>query len=92
MANAQRALRTFMDTVTFSTPRIPVIANVTAMPYQEEAIRDLLAQQLVSPVRWIDSIRYLERQGVATFEELGPGSVLKGMIAAIRAKAPGGRG
>lgn len=92
MANAQRALRTFMDTVTFSTPRIPVIANVTAMPYQEQAIRDLLAQQLVSPVRWIDSIRYLERQGVSTFEELGPGTVLKGMIAAIRAKAPGGRG
>lgn len=88
MANARQALRDFMDTLTFSAPRIPVIANVTALPHQGEAIRDLLAQQLVSPVRWIDSIRYLEQQGVTTFEELGSGTVLKGMIAAIRAKSP----
>ena len=92
MANAQQSLRTFMDTLPFSAPRIPVIANVTALPHQVGAIRDLLAQQLVSPVRWVDSIRYLERQGVTTFEELGPGTVLKGMIAAIHAKAPANRG
>uniref|UniRef100_Q49HJ4 [acyl-carrier-protein] S-malonyltransferase n=1 Tax=uncultured bacterial symbiont of Discodermia dissoluta TaxID=323654 RepID=Q49HJ4_9BACT len=84
MADAQQAFRAFMDALSFAVPRIPVIANVTALPHEEGTIRDVLAQQLISPVRWIDSIRYLERQRVATFEEVGPGTVLGGMIAAIR--------
>ena len=60
---------------------IPVIANVTAKPVQDpEVIRTLLVEQVYSPVFWEDSIQWLLAQGVDTFIEIGPGSVLGGLI------------
>ncbi len=68
-------------------PQRPVISNVDAQPHDDpEAIRDLLIQQVVSPVRWEDSLRYLLGQGFGTFYEIGPGRVLRGLLKRVDRK------
>ncbi|MNM63514.1 Malonyl CoA-acyl carrier protein transacylase [compost metagenome] len=63
---------------------VPVVANVTARPVQNGAeIKDLLVRQVYSPVLWEDSVGWLLSQGVDTFVEIGPGSVLTGLIKKI---------
>lgn len=67
-----------------SVPHFPVISNVTALPETEpEPIRQNLAQQITSVVRWEDSMRYIVSQGVNTFLEIGPGKILKGILRRI---------
>jgi [acyl-carrier-protein] S-malonyltransferase len=62
----------------------PVISNVTAEPLaQPDAIRHELIAQVTSPVRWIASVRRMAADGVDTFVEVGPGSVLTGLIKRI---------
>jgi [acyl-carrier-protein] S-malonyltransferase len=74
--------------VPMTKPRIPVISNVDAQPHDDpEEIRALLARQVVSPVRWEDSIRYLLAAGFDTFYEVGPGRVLQGLMKRIDRKA-----
>ncbi|MEO7912119.1 MAG: ACP S-malonyltransferase [Roseiflexaceae bacterium] len=64
--------------------RTPVISNVTAEPLtQADAIRRELIAQVTSPVRWIASVRRMAANGVDTFVEIGPGSVLTGLIKRI---------
>ncbi len=70
--------------VTFHAPAIPVIANITARPYDGAAVRDTLGRQIGQSVRWLDSVLYLLDQGVTTFEEIGPGTVLTKLVAQIR--------
>ncbi|WP_019638125.1 ACP S-malonyltransferase [Paenibacillus fonticola] len=63
---------------------IPVVANVTASSVrQAEDIARLLVEQVYSPVLWEDSVSWLLSQGVDTFVEIGPGSVLTGLIKKI---------
>lgn len=69
----------------FKNPSIPIIANETAKPLDEN-IRESLKLQMISPVLWEDSIRYLIDLGVDTFIELGPGKVLTGFIKKIDRK------
>jgi trans-AT polyketide synthase/acyltransferase/oxidoreductase domain-containing protein len=66
----------------FFMPRVPVIANVTARPHQGQ-IPELLVNQITSPVRWNDSIRYLLSQGDMQFTEIGS-SILTKMVNEIR--------
>lgn len=62
----------------------PVISNVTAQPVtQPEEIKEKLIEQLISPVRWEESVRTLLELGVDTFIEIGPGKVLSGLIKKI---------
>jgi len=64
--------------------RTPVISNVTAEPLtQAAAIRRELIAQVTSPVRWIASVQRMAAAGVDTFVEIGPGSVLTGLIKRI---------
>ena len=66
-------------------PKIPVIFNVDAQPHDDpEEIRQLMVRQIVSPVRWEESMRYLLAQGFDQFYEVGPGRVLAGPAAADR--------
>jgi len=66
------------------TPWAPVICNVDALPVSEpEGIRNALLRQLTSPVRWVESVRYMQSQGVTSFVELGPKPVLAGLIQRI---------
>ena len=87
MESAVRKLAVALKGVSFSTPTIPVISNVDAKVHQEaEQIRDLLIKQLVQPVLWEDSMRYLLDQGFDTFYEVGPGRVLRGLLRRIDRK------
>jgi [acyl-carrier-protein] S-malonyltransferase len=74
----------------WSAPRMPVIANVNAHPVRDAAeARKLLAAQLTAPVRWVDSMRAAAALAPeATFIEVGPGSVLTGLLKRI---VPGAR-
>ncbi|MCD6554347.1 MAG: [acyl-carrier-protein] S-malonyltransferase [Chloroflexi bacterium] len=84
MESAAAGLRRWMENVAFRPARIPLIANVTAQPIRTpEEIRHELGVQLISPVRWTESIQHLIKQGVDTFIEIGPKKVLNGLIKRI---------
>lgn len=68
-------------------PKIPVISNVSARPYGPDDLRDHLRRQIREPVRWTETIRYLLKEGVQEFEEVGPGSVLTKLIRSIRKRS-----
>ena len=87
MAPAVERLAAALSDVPMSRPSIPVVSNVDARPHDDpEEIRQLLVQQVVSPVRWEDSMRYLLDQGVDQFYEIGPGRVLRGLLKRIDRK------
>jgi [acyl-carrier-protein] S-malonyltransferase len=87
MGPAVERLAAALSDVPMSRPTIPVISNVDAKPHDDpEEIRQLLVQQLVSPVRWEDSLRYLLDHGVDQFYEVGPGRVLRGLLKRIDRK------
>ena len=80
MQPAAEKLAEALKSVKFSSPRCPVIANVTAKPETDPVLmKDLLIKQLVSPVRWVDSMTALSAQSPAHCAEIGPGAVLKGL-------------
>jgi len=65
-------------------PAIPVVANVDALPKHTAAESiDALVRQVSAPVRWEDVVRRLIAEGATTFVELGPGSVLAGLVKKI---------
>lgn len=65
-------------------PRIPVVSNVDALPHDDpEEMRQILVRQILQPVRWEDSVRYLIQQGFDQFYEVGPGRVLRGLLRRI---------
>jgi [acyl-carrier-protein] S-malonyltransferase len=76
--------RQAVEAVEFRRPAVPVVANVSAAPLESvEAIQEELVQQLTSPVRWVESIRYMIGQGVTEFVEIGPKDVLKKLMRRI---------
>ena len=88
MEPALAGLREALDGSHLHDGKVPVYANVTAEPVTDAArALGLLAEQLVSPVRWSDVVRAMAaRYPDALFVELGPGSVLVGLVKKI---APG---
>jgi [acyl-carrier-protein] S-malonyltransferase len=87
MASAVEQLAHALADVKLSRPRIPVISNVDARPHDDpEEIREILVKQVVSPVLWEDSMRYLLADGYDGFYEVGPGRVLKGLLKRIDRK------
>ena len=84
MRPADERLADALERVTLRRPRIPVISNVDARPHEDpEEIRALLVRQVVQPVLWEDSMRYLLAEGFDTFYEVGPGRVLRGLLRRI---------
>lgn len=74
--------------IAVSEPRIPVYANVTARPYTSAGeIRELLREQVSSPVLWEATVEAMLADGIDTFVEVGPGRVLSGLIRRIRRDA-----
>lgn len=74
----------FLSQFPLAAPSIPVVANVTARPYAADRLHDTLADQIGHSVRWLDTMLYLLDQGVTTFDETGPGSVLTKIATQIR--------
>lgn len=84
MKPAADALAKRLADTEFNEPTVPVVLNVTAAPATDAAaIRDALARQLHSPVRWVESMRYAAETGVTLLVECGPGKVLGGLAKRI---------
>ncbi|MDH6125234.1 ACP S-malonyltransferase [Kitasatospora sp. GP82] len=90
MLTALPAFGRVVDSVRFGSGRVPVVANVDGRPYWNLAPwPELLKQQMVSPVRWTDSVRTLVGElGCDLLVEIGPGRALGGMAKAIAPAVP----
>ncbi len=84
MEPARIELAAAIEATTVNTPICPVYQNVDAKPYTTpSAIKANLLIQLTSPVRWTQMIQNMVADGATTFIELGPGSVLQGLVKKI---------
>ncbi|GIN07342.1 malonyl CoA-acyl carrier protein transacylase [Shouchella clausii] len=73
-----------LEQAPFANPTVPLIANVTAeVTDAPEVIREQLAEQIYSPVRFEESVRRMIELGVDTFIEIGAGNVLCGLVRKI---------
>jgi len=83
----QSAKDTLLDALVFTSfydAKFPVYANVTAKPVtKKDEIKNLLHQQVTSPVRWEETIRNMITDGFDEFYEIGPGKVLQGLVKRI---------
>jgi len=87
MQPADQRLAEVLAGVPMRRPRIPVVSNVDAQPHDDpEEIRRLLIKQVLQPVRWEESMRYLLQEGFDQFYEVGPGRVLLGLLRRIERK------
>jgi malonyl CoA-acyl carrier protein transacylase len=88
MAGAAEAFDRFLSTFKFGGLTVPVISNVTGQAYLADntgqSIRSLLVKQIVRPVLWTQSIRFLLSKGASLFTEVGPGDVLTRLVGQIR--------
>jgi [acyl-carrier-protein] S-malonyltransferase len=85
MKPAARAMRSMLQEANIKKPRAPVITNVAARPIDDpEELRQQLIAQITQPVRWTESIRSLHGLGVERAAEVGPGTVLKGLVRRIQ--------
>lgn len=77
MADASKEFRQFINNFEFHEPKITIISNVNARPYNNSELKDILCKQISSTVNWTDSIRYLMGKGVNTVIQKGPGTVVR---------------
>jgi len=84
MEEAAAGFARVLDAATFASPTVPVVANLDASPVREAgAVRERLGRQMVSPVRWSESVTRLVELGAQALVEVGPGSVLTGLARRI---------
>ncbi|MDR1793681.1 MAG: ACP S-malonyltransferase [Bacteroidales bacterium] len=88
MEMAQEELETAINKVEFHTPICPVYQNCTALPAIDvDMIKKNLVCQLTSPVLWTQTVQNMVKDGATNFTEIGPGSVLQGLIKKITSTA-----
>lgn len=84
MKPAHDELAEAIETVEFKTPICPIYQNVDGKPHTEPAeIKENLVRQLTAPVRWTYDVEAMIADGATEFVELGPGSVLQGLVKKI---------
>ncbi|MCF8451008.1 MAG: ACP S-malonyltransferase [Taibaiella sp.] len=84
MEPARQELMEAIAATTFATPTCPVYQNVDAKPYTDPAlIQQNLINQLTAPVRWTQTVQQMTADGATHFTEVGPGSVLQGLVKKI---------
>jgi [acyl-carrier-protein] S-malonyltransferase len=84
MQSAVDGMARVLESVPFSDPVVPVVANTTAEPMTSAAeVKAELLRQLCHGVQWQRSVEYMIDDGVAAFIEIGPGEVLSGLIRRI---------
>lgn len=92
MCTAQQRLRADLDATEFHDLSVPLVNNWEAQEIRTgPEAREGLYQQVPNPVRWLDSMRYLARQGVDRAIEVGPGSVLTGLLRGLEPPIEGSR-
>lgn len=84
MAGAVENFRHELDAVDIQMVSTPLFANVTAsVVTSADETKTLLQHQLTHPVRWIETIENMMKQGITTFVEVGPGKVVSGLVKRI---------
>ena len=84
MEPARQELAAAIEQTEFHTPRCPIYQNVDAQPHSDPAeIRQNLLMQLTSPVRWTQTVRNMMADGASLFIEVGPGTILQGLVKKI---------
>lgn len=84
MAPAAERLEPLLDAANFKDLWVALVSNVDASPIgTATAVRNALLRQVASPVRWVESVEKMVAMGVKRFVEIGPGSVLAGLIKRI---------
>ncbi len=84
VAGAVDDFRSFMNEISFRSPHIPVLFNVTAAEEKDPgAIRNIMASQIASRVRWFELVGRMLEEGVELFIEVGPKKVLTGLMRKI---------
>lgn len=80
MKPAADRMRLQLEYVAMQPPQIPILHNADVKPHAgTAAIQEILVQQLVSPVRWVDTIRAFAAAGITHVAECGPGKILAGL-------------
>jgi [acyl-carrier-protein] S-malonyltransferase len=88
MEPARKELEAAIAATTFNTPTCPIYQNVAAQAFTDPAmIRQNLINQLTAPVRWTQTIAQMVADGAGSFTEVGPGSVLQGLVKKIHREA-----
>lgn len=84
LETAGKKLLLAMEDISFSDPKIRVVANVSAQEVKtRQEVKDALFRQVNSSVKWEQSVRYMIEEGVDKFVEIGPGKVLSGLVRKI---------
>ena len=84
MKPAQEKLAAELEKIEFHDLRLPLITNVDAAAIKSgDEARASLVRQVSSPVRWLESVQLLIKEGIETFVEVGPGKVLCGLVRQI---------
>lgn len=84
LAKAGEQLQAELETATVNDMKIPYLANVTGDYVADKSqVKDLLAKQVASSVRWQQSVEKMIADGVTTFVEIGPGKTLAGFMRKI---------
>ena len=88
MQPAAEAMAKALSEVSVEPPKVPLVANVLAVPIQDPAgIVRALVEQVTHMVRWRESVLFMVHAGVTVFQELGAGKVLTGLIKRIAENA-----
>ncbi len=88
MESARQELSAAIEKSNFKTPLCPIYQNVDGKPHTSpEEIKANLIAQLTAPVRWTQIVENMVADGIAIFEEVGPGKVLQGLINKISPNA-----
>lgn len=88
MEPARKELAEAIEMANFTAPICPIYQNVDALPHTSpDEIKANLIAQLTAPVRWTQIVENMVADGIANFTELGPGTVLQGLITKISADA-----
>jgi len=89
MKPAAEKLAQYLQNVTVDTPQVPVLHNADVASYNDAvSIKQALVRQLYSPVRWVETVNNIARQGILQAAECGPGKVLTGLNKRIVAEMP----
>ncbi|MEI6777796.1 MAG: beta-ketoacyl synthase N-terminal-like domain-containing protein, partial [Chloroflexales bacterium] len=90
VAPAAKPLRNVLNRLHIAEPALPLVANVTGdlYPTTVEGIKDILEQQIASPVQWVKGLETLYAQGCRVFIECGPKKALKGFVDDVIGRKP----
>lgn len=84
MEPARRELAEAIEAASFSEPKCPIYQNVDAKPHIDpDEIKQNIIAQLTAPVRWTQIVENMVADGYTSYQELGPGTVLQGLISKI---------